>query len=197
MIFLIRHGQTTTNAQRLLVGHSDPDLTELGERQARALAPYLNDVVEVWTSPLVRAQQTAALAVPNLDPVVKPSFIEVDYGLLDGQPANVISPEQWRELEQGHDVAFGGGESLADVDVRVHEELDALLGDETSLLHDTEHHLAIFTHVSPIKSATAWALGVRGSVAWRTRLDNGSITCVGTRRAVPSLIRFNVVPLLD
>ena len=29
MIILIRHGQTTTNARRLLVGRSDPELTEL------------------------------------------------------------------------------------------------------------------------------------------------------------------------
>lgn len=194
MIFLIRHGQTTTNAQRLLVGHSDPELTELGEQQARALAPYLTNVVEVWTSPLLRAKATAALAVPHLDAVVKSSFIEVDYGTLDGQPVNVISPDLWRAFEHDHDVAFGGGESLAQVDRRVHEEFDALLDDATSLLHEPNRHLAIFSHVSPIKSATVWALGVSGSVAWRTRLDNGSITCIATRGAVPSLVRFNMVP---
>ena len=194
VIFLIRHGQTTTNAQRLLVGHSDPELTELGQRQARALAPYLSNVVEVWTSPLKRAKATAALALPHLDAVVKSSFIELDYGTLDGQPVNVIPPELWRTFEHDHDVAFGGGESLADVDQRVHEELDALLADASSLLHEADRHLAIFSHVSPIKSATVWALGVAGSVAWRTRLDNGSITCVATRGAVPSLVRFNMVP---
>lgn len=196
MIILIRHGQTTTNAQRLLVGHSDAELTELGERQSRALAPYLADVVEVWVSPLQRARATAKLALPHLEPMVNDSFIEVSYGALDGQPLNVISSEQWRAFEHDHDVALGGGESLASVDQRVHGELDALLADEGSLLHSGQHHLAIVSHVSPIKSATVWALGVSGSVAWRTRLDNGSITMIAARGPTPTLVRFNMVPAL-
>ena len=69
-----------------------------------------------------------------------------------------------------HDTAIGNGESLASVDARVHAELDALLADPTSLLHRHDEHLAIVSHVSPIKSATVWALGVPGSVAWRMRL---------------------------
>jgi broad specificity phosphatase PhoE len=52
VIIFIRHGQTTTNALRLLVGHSDPELTELGCAQAVALRPFLVGVREVWTSPL-------------------------------------------------------------------------------------------------------------------------------------------------
>jgi probable phosphoglycerate mutase len=196
MIILIRHGQTTTNAQRLLVGHSDAELTELGERQARALAPYLADVEEVWVSPLQRARTTATLALPHLEPIVKESFIEVSYGALDGQPLSVISGEQWRAFEHDHDVALGGGESFASVDQRVHAELDALLANEGSLLHSGQRHLAIVSHVSPIKSAAVWALGVSGSVAWRTRLDNGSITIIAARGPTPTLVRFNMVPAL-
>src|ERR1700722_11615763 len=105
VIILIRHGQTTSNAARLLVGQSDPALTELGERQARALRPYLQNVVEIWTSPLQRARATAALAVPNLAALVMPSFIEVDYGSLDGQPLSLVTEEQWRAFEHDHNTA--------------------------------------------------------------------------------------------
>jgi broad specificity phosphatase PhoE len=62
VIILVRHGQTTTNASKLLVGRSDPELTELGTQQALALRPYLAGVEQVWTSPLRRARATAALA---------------------------------------------------------------------------------------------------------------------------------------
>ncbi len=196
MIILIRHGQTTTNARGLLVGRSDPELTELGERQARALRPLLDGVREVWVSPLRRARATAALAMPDHEAVVHEAFIEVDYGLLDGQPISVVSADQWRAFESDHDVALGDGESLASVDRRVHVELDALLADSSSWLHSPDQHLAIVSHVSPIKSATVWALGVAGSVAWRTRLDNGSITTIATRQRTPSLVHFNVVPPL-
>ncbi len=196
MIIFVRHGQTTTNAKGLLVGRSDPGLTELGERQACALAPLLAGVKEVWTSPLRRARETAQLALPDVTALVRASFIEVDYGDLEGQPLSIVSGEQWEAFETDHELALGNGESLASVDARVHAELDALLADPTSLLHQAHEHLAIVSHVSPIKSATVWALGVPGSVAWRTRLDNGSITTIATRRSAPALVHFNMVPPL-
>jgi len=196
VIILIRHGQTTTNARNLLVGRSDPELTELGEHQSKALRVLLEGAVEVWTSPLRRARATAALALPHLEATVKDSFIEVDYGDLEGQPLGVVTYEQWRAFETDHATQLGGGESLASVDERVHGELDALMGDPQSLLHEHHRHLVIVTHLSPIKSAMAWALGAPGSVAWRSRLDNGSMTTLATRRATPSLVHFNVVPRL-
>ena len=197
VIILIRHGQTTTNAKGLLVGRSDPELTELGERQARSLRPLLNDVVELWVSPLRRARATATLALPHLEPVVAESFIEVDYGHLDGQPLSAVSVDQWRAFESDHELALGDGESLSSVDARVHAELNALMEDRSSLLHSHDRHLAIVSHVSPIKSATTWALGVEGSVAWRTRLDNGSLTMIAARGPTPTLVRFNMVPALN
>lgn len=197
MIVLIRHGQTTTNAQRLLVGRSDPALTELGERQAIALRPLLSRVRQVWTSPLQRARATAALAIPDVEAVVKESFIEVDYGSMDGQSLSVVSDEQWRAFEHDHDTAFGDGESLASVDQRVHAELQLLLNDPSSLLHSATSDLAIVTHMSPIKSAVTWALGVPGSAAWRMNLRNASITTIATRRSTSALFNFNVVPEVD
>lgn len=195
MIILIRHGQTTTNARQLLVGRLDPELTERGEEQARALAPYLVGVEEAWVSPLRRARATAELALPELTAQVRDSFIEVDYGDLEGQPIAALTAEHRLAYEADHESAFPGGESLGSVDRRVHEELDGLLDDEASLLHDPHRHLAIISHVAPIKSAVVWSLGVGGPVTWRTRLDNGSITTITTRAGRPLLVNFNVVPI--
>lgn len=196
VIILVRHGQTITNEKGLLVGRSDPELTELGRRQALALAPLLENVTQVWTSPLRRARETAQLAVPRVEALVKESFIEVDYGELEGEPLSAVTDEQWHDFETDHELALGNGESLASVDSRVHEELNNLLAEPSSLLFQAHEHLAIVSHVSPIKSATVWALGVSGSVAWRTRLDNGSVTTIAARRSSPLLVHFNVVPAL-
>jgi probable phosphoglycerate mutase len=106
----------------------------------------------------------------------------------------VVSEHEWRSFEHDHNTAFGDGESLASVDQRVHAELDALLADPTSLLHDSAAHLAIVSHMSPIKSAVTWALGVSGSVAWRMNLRNASITTIATRTSTPMLVNYNVVP---
>ncbi len=196
MIALVRHGQSTTNAEGLLVGRGDPHLTELGQRQARALAPWLEDVAEVWASPLARARETAALAMPGRLVVVKDSFIELDYGALEGQSSAALSGDRGQAMASAHDSRFGGGESLAAVDERVRAELGTLFADESSLLHSQSEHLAIVSHVSPIKSAVAWVLGVPGSIAWRMRLDNGSLTMVGARGQTAQLICYNVVPEL-
>ena len=194
MIILIRHGQSTTNELGLLVGRSNPPLTEVGREQARRLRGHLGDVREVWTSPLERARDTARLAVPSIEAVVNDAFIEVDYGSLDGQSLASITDDQWRDFEGDHDRPLLDGESLDAVDARVHGQLDALLADPTSALRLAEEHLVIVSHVSPIKSAVTWALGVHGSAAWRMRIDNGSMTFIATRRLTPSLIRHNVVP---
>lgn len=196
VIVLIRHGQSSTNVQGLLVGRSDPHLTEFGQRQAHALAPWLTGVEGLWVSPLARARETASAALPELAQVVKESFIELDYGDLDGTSVTEMTTEHWRVFEVEHERAFGGGESLADVDKRVHAELDGLLEDASSLLHSPTSHLAIVSHVSPIKSAVTWALGVPGSTSWRMRLENGSMTVIGVRGDGPQLHRYNVVPLL-
>jgi broad specificity phosphatase PhoE len=195
VIILIRHGQSTTNELGLLVGRSNPPLTDMGREQARRLSAHLRDVREVWSSPLDRALTTARIALGHLEPVIKESFVEVDYGSLEGQPLASITDDQWQSFEGDHERPMADGESLVEVDARVYAELDVLLNDPTSLLHSADEHLAIVSHVSPIKAAVTWALGVHGSAAWRMRIDNASMTYIGTRRATPTLIRSNTVPL--
>ncbi len=191
VLILIRHGQSTANDAGLLVGRTDSQLTDKGIRQALEVAPYTASVARVICSPLTRARRTAELAVPQLTAEVDEAFIELDYGLLDGTPLADVGREQWDAFAANYDLALGGGESLRDVDRRVHARLNEWLADEESLLHHPGEHLCVVSHVSPIKSAIAWALGVPGSVAWRMRLDNASITTITTRNAQPFLVTYN------
>lgn len=196
VIYLLRHGQSTTNALGLLVGRSDPALTDHGRRQAKSLHGWLDGVERVLTSPLQRARETAAIAVPTIEATVDHAFIEVDYGDLDGTPLADVSQEQWRAFEADHSEPLGNGESLLAVDQRVHTRLEELANGTDALLHDPDCHLLIVSHVSPIKSALTWAMGVHGATAWRMRIDNGGLSVVGARRGTPTLVRANVVPPL-
>ena len=68
-LFLVRHGQSTWNAESRWQGQADPPLSELGERQARAGAERLaadGGVDAIWTSDLVRAHRTAELVGAQL-----------------------------------------------------------------------------------------------------------------------------------
>lgn len=63
-VLLVRHGQSTWNAEGRWQGRADPPLSEAGERQARAAAAALDAVVAVWSSDLARARRTAELLAP-------------------------------------------------------------------------------------------------------------------------------------
>jgi broad specificity phosphatase PhoE len=195
VLILVRHGQSTANADGLLVGRTDAALTEFGRAQARALAlaPTLAAVTVVFTSPLARATETAALAFAHVQATKDDAFVEQDYGTLDGSAMATVPREQWDAFRASHDGSLGNGESLRDVDERVHARLQAMARESSSLIHDPERHVAVVSHVSPIKSAVAWALGVSGMTAWRMRLDNASLTVVGHRASGPYLLTYNDV----
>lgn len=60
-IILVRHGQSQGNAIRVLLGHTDLDLTELGFRQAACTAEALRHerIDVIYSSDLKRAMSTA------------------------------------------------------------------------------------------------------------------------------------------
>jgi broad specificity phosphatase PhoE len=62
-ILLIRHGQSTWNADGRWQGHADPPLSELGRRQAAAAGTAITDAgfTSIVASPLQRAHQTASI----------------------------------------------------------------------------------------------------------------------------------------
>ena len=57
-----------------------------------------------------------------------------------------------------------------------------------------DRDIVIVTHVSPVKAAVVWALGVGDEVTWRTYVAPGSITRIAPRRFGPVLSAFNVTP---
>ena len=60
-LILIRHGESLGNARRMLLGHTDLDLSELGYRQAECTAKALQNVKIdcIYSSDLKRAYNTA------------------------------------------------------------------------------------------------------------------------------------------
>ena len=194
MLILVRHGQSTANRDGLLVGHLDVALTDEGHAQATRLVDSLKGATTVLSSPLQRARHTAEAAVAHKTAELDEAFIEMNYGELDGQRLADVGGTTWRQLQSDHEWRVPGGESMADVDRRVHDRLDRLAQEYAPLLASPDEHVVIFSHVSPIKSAVAWALGVHGSVAWRIRLENATMTTIGLTAGRPTLMHYNVRP---
>jgi broad specificity phosphatase PhoE len=62
-ILLVRHGQSTWNADGRWQGRADPPLSDLGRRQAEVAAGTIGElgITRVVASPLVRAYETATI----------------------------------------------------------------------------------------------------------------------------------------
>jgi glucosyl-3-phosphoglycerate phosphatase len=93
-LILVRHGESTWNAEERLQGQLDPPLSERGREQARALAQIVDGVPpeRVVCSDLGRARETAELM-----------------GL---QPARF--DERWREI----DIGEWSGRTAAEIDAQ-------------------------------------------------------------------------------
>jgi probable phosphoglycerate mutase len=96
-IFLARHGQNEDNVARILGGHRDMPLTDLGRKQARDLVQGIIDAGlkfdAVYCSPLIRAHETADIVaeVAGLPkPEVMPDLIERESGVMTGLSHDVI-----------------------------------------------------------------------------------------------------------
>ena len=189
MLILVRHGRTAANASGLLLGRLDVGLDAEGVRQAAALGEVLDAVPvgsagrRIVSSPLLRTRQTAAHLDRSV--VLDERWIELDYGDWDGRPLADVPPEAWAAWRRDADFAPAGGESLASVGARVRRVCEELAEEAA------ERDVVVVTHVSPLKAAVAWALGLPDLSVWRLFVAPASITRIRTGGPAPTLVSFN------
>jgi len=85
VLILVRHGESTGNAEGRLLGRIDSPLTVRGLEQARSLADTVSGASRLISSPLARARETAEALGTGLPIEVDDRWIEVDYGEYDGK----------------------------------------------------------------------------------------------------------------
>jgi broad specificity phosphatase PhoE len=196
MLVLVRHGESVANAQGLLLGRIDAALTEHGKAQAAAVRTLLSaPVVELRSSPLARARDTASLLDLEAPVQIDERWIEVDYGEFDGQPLRDIPAEVWREWRRDPGFRPAGGETLSEVDQRVSLACAALFAGAGEGARRSDGDVVVVSHVTPIKAAVAWALGADALLSWRLHLNTASVTRIGWGTDGPVLHGYNQVAL--
>lgn len=146
-IFLIRHGNSLSNAQGS-TNLKDPDvpLTELGKRQAKEAGMFLKRYFKeqnidptsclYYTSHYLRAEDTMQHIIANLDNSIsylsEPIIREREYGLFDGLDKSEyqkITPDYgtYRNFEERFFQRAPEGESVQDVYERTGEFIHHLL----------------------------------------------------------------------
>jgi alpha-ribazole phosphatase len=186
VLILVRHGRTAANAQGLLQGRLDQDLDELGRRQAVAVADRVAAEIDVdWlvSSPLKRATQTAEAFGKPFE--IDERWIELAYGEFEGVPHADLPSEVWERWFQDFDYVPPGGEALSALDRRVRSACDDLVD------RAADGNVVVVSHVSPMKSAVAWSLGVDIGISWNCHLDHASICRVQFRGRHAVLRTFN------
>lgn len=179
-LLLLRHGQTQLSVHRRYSGRGDPPLTATGQAQAQGAAARLagvEGIAAVLTSPLARARSTAErVAAATGAPLhVRDGLIETDFGDWEGLTfveARERDPELHGRWLGAQDVAPPGGESFAEVGVRLAAERAAIVASYPG------RTVVVVSHVTPIKILLRDALGAGPSVLYRLHLDLASLSVV-------------------
>ena len=136
-ICIVRHGETDWNKRGVLQGWLDVPINDLGRRQAHALAQSLADagLSAVWTSPLVRANETADIVAAHLHlppPSVHAGLKEKNFGAVQGIPKDELAelnPALLAQIVRRNPAAvFVGGESMDEFADRVLAAFDEIAG---------------------------------------------------------------------
>jgi broad specificity phosphatase PhoE len=187
MLIVVRHGRTAHNASHRLLGRIDLPLDELGRRQAAAIGRSvdLDSVSRVVCSPLVRARETAEALGRPLE--IDDRWIEIDYGVYDGLPLAEVPTSLWTAWSHDPEWTPEGGESMASVGRRVRVACEELWEEATS------RDVVVVTHVSPIRIAVKWGLGLDDATDAHLFVDTASVSRIGPGRYGPALHSFNEV----
>jgi len=175
MLYVLRHGKTDWNEERKLQGRTDIALNENGRKMAEEAAEeYKNVHFDVcYTSPLIRARETAEILLKNRDvPILEDErLVEMCFGIYEGVansfdtpelPVNVIfkEPENYKE-------ALPGAESFEDLFQRTGSFLDEVVypllkeGKDVLIVGHGAMNCSIICQVKKLPISEFWSAGIK------------------------------------
>lgn len=122
-IVVVRHGETSYNASKIVQGHIDSELNEAGRRQAHAVAARLSKepkFAAIYSSDLKRASETAKIIASTcnlpeveLDPALRERHLGDIQGLTlhDAAKLKPIAYKTFMSKRRDQEIP-GGGESF-------------------------------------------------------------------------------------
>ena len=174
MIYIIRHGQTEKNRANVLQGRSDIPLNDSGRQQAEEVR---NRLIKagihfdlVYTSPLIRAVQTAAIIAEGIPQLKDDRLIEMDYGPYEGMDLTDPAPEVMEFFRDFvHNPAPNGMEPLQAIVVRLGSFLEEIREEAA------EKNILISTHAIAMKGALEYLTPDSGGSYWSKFIGNCAV----------------------
>ncbi len=207
-LILVRHGETDHTTEKRFSGglaSANPSLNDLGRQHVRETAEWLATVADqvdvVLSSPVRRTRESAAIVAEVLghdEVFVDDGFAEMEFGTWDGMTYLEVAEKHPEELTAWFgdmDHAPGGGESFRAVQERVLAGLDRVIAEHAG------RTVVLVSHVTPIKTLVAHALGAPLEALYRMELQPASVTMLswflgGEDGDIPmaSMRLFNATP---
>lgn len=192
-ILLIRHGENDYVKKGRLAGRlPGVHLNEAGRKQAEALVKTLENapLKAVYSSPLERAMETAApLALAKgLEITPRAGLLEVDFGEWQDKTLKSLQKLNLWKVVQGRPslMRFPGGESFAEAQQRIVQEIISLAG-----MHTPYEVIACFSHSDLIKLAAAYFLGTPLDLFQRIMIGTASITTLHFHENFATIVNLN------
>ncbi|WP_170327015.1 histidine phosphatase family protein [Ruegeria arenilitoris] len=182
---LLRHGHTHWNRAGRIQGRSDIPLDDeaRAELAAKQLpAPW--DGATLWSSPLLRASETARL-VAGRDPLTSEALTEMNWGDWEGlRGVDLLADPDtdYRHIEDwGWEYRPPNGESPAEVWARLGPWLDGLTGDTIAVCH---------IGIMRVILARAWGWDFDGSAPFKIKRNRLYIVDMSNMTPLPEPIRL-------
>lgn len=190
-LILVRHGVTDHTSGKVFsggLGGANPGLNDEGRAQVRATAEWLSPLAEqidaLVSSPVRRTRESADILgeVLGQQVLVEDGVAEMEFGDWDGLTFAQIQekfPDELTSWLGDLEYAPGGGESFRSVEARV------LAGRDRIVEAWTGRTVVVVSHVTPIKTLVAEALGAPLDALFKMELSPASVTVISYFRGTP------------
>ena len=181
-ILVVRHGESTWNAQRRIQGHRDSPLSPLGMQQAGAIRDRLRatPISAIYSSDLSRAVATISPLASALGLTVqkREALREKSYGRWEGLTPEEVDeqyPGEWERYQRCREsdphFVIPGGETWEDVRDRTSTALLDIVA-----LHGPNDIVVIATHGGTLRTMILYALGAPLASLFHMSVNNAGIS---------------------
>lgn len=197
-LYLMRHAKPELPMNgRIYYGQTDYPLSAAGIAAAEETGEYLKGKITfdyLYASDMIRAQQTARLAVPYLPIITVPALREVNLGEWEGRGYDEVR-EQFREIYEARGVKFAevappGGETFRELQRRTTPAFEEILSAHES------GNILIVAHGAAIWSVMAGCFGLDLNEMFFFSQDYCGIHVVEPANGRLRLCQYNWLPLL-
>ena len=174
-LYLLRHGETELNLQKVYYGSIDCALTAKGREQASGLTPIFAEkpLDLVLESPLIRAKETAAIVLGRREVKreIDDRLREIDFGCWEGKSWQQLQGDplfdEW--CRDWQNVRPPQGESAMDLAVRVGSFY-------AELCTRSEGNILIVAHHGVLQQLMACLLDADMTACWHYAFEQGTYT---------------------